>query len=281
VRAGIDGLLVPVRDPDRLAGAILRLLEDPTERQSLGRRARESAMERFDESRVTTTLLDAYEEVLSRRGVAGRRVASDWLSGIVVRRARIADVPAMVRLHAADLPSAFHTMLGEGFIRQLFRAQVKDPRCVALVAERDGQIVGYASAMVSMRSFRRRFLLRHGVSAAIVTAPRLARPSVLRRVLESLRYPEQTRGLPEAEMAFIGVAPRIPPGLGAELCRGLLEGLAEHGVRKAKGFVGRDNRAMNMMVRRLGFQLRGEVTLHDGSPNYIYEVECPQPSRAS
>ncbi len=35
---------------------------------------------------------------------------------------------------------------------------------------------------------------------------------------------------------------------------------------------------MNFMVRRLGFQLRGEVTLHDGSPSYVYEVECPQPS---
>ena len=152
---------------------------------------------------------------------------------------------------------------------------------MALVAERDGVVVGYASAMASMRAFRRRFLLRHGLIAGTCATPRLLRPGVLRRVVETLRYPEQTEGLPDAEMAFIGVKPRTPPGVGAELCRGLLEGLGAQGVRKAKGFVGRDNRAMNFMVRRLGFQLRGEVTLHDGSPNYVYEVECPQPSPVS
>ncbi len=135
--------------------------------------------------------------------------------------------------------------------------------------------------MASMRAFRRRFLLRHGLIAGILATPKLLRPGVLRRVVETLRYPEQTEGLPDAEMAFIGVKPRIPPGVGTELCRGLLEGLGAQGVRKAKGFVGRDNRAMNVMVRRLGFQLRGEVTLHDGSPNYVYEVECPQPSPVS
>jgi L-amino acid N-acyltransferase YncA len=170
-------------------------------------------------------------------------------------------------------------MLGAEFLRQLFLAQVRDPAgCVAVVAERGKEVVGYASAMVSMRAFRRRFLLRHGVAAAIAAAPRLIRPGVMPRLLETLTYPEQLRELPEAEMAFIGVRRGIPPGLGAELCRALLNGLAARGVRKAKGFVGRDNRPMNFMVRRLGFVLRGEVTLHDGSPNYVYEVACPSSS---
>jgi glycosyltransferase involved in cell wall biosynthesis/L-amino acid N-acyltransferase YncA len=281
VRHGEDGLLVPVRDPTSLTAAILGLLEDPSERERLGRRARETAEVRFDENRVGDTIVESYRELLSQRGIVGRSLQGDWLRGITIRRARTRDVPSMVRLHAADLPTAFHTMLGEGFLRQLFLAQVRDPGCVALVAERDGDVVGYASAMASMRAFRRRFLLHHGLIAGIFATPRLLRPGVLRRVVETLRYPEQTEGLPDAEMAFIGVKPRIPPGVGTELCRGLLEGLGAQGVRKAKGFVGRDNRAMNVMVRRLGFQLRGEVTLHDGSPNYVYEVECPQPSLVS
>jgi glycosyltransferase involved in cell wall biosynthesis/L-amino acid N-acyltransferase YncA len=281
VRHGEDGLLVPVRDPASLTAAILRLLDDPSERDRLGRRARAVAEERFDEDRVGDTIVESYDELLSRRGVVGRSLGGDRLRGIGIRRARTADVSSMVRLHATDLPTAFHTMLGEGFLRQLFLAQVRDPGCVALVAERDGVVVGYASAMASMRSFRRRFLLRHGLVAGVLATPKLVRPGVLRRVIETLRYPEQTYGLPDAEMAFIGVQPRMPFGVGTELCRGLLDGLADQGVRRAKGFVGRDNRAMNVLVRRLGFQLRGEVMLHDGSPNYVYEVECPQPSPVS
>jgi len=278
VRDGEDGLLVPVRDPASLATAIVRLLGAPAERERLGRRAREAAIERFDERRIADTVVEAYRDLLDRRGLIGRRADDELLQDVAIRRARPADVPTIVDLHRQDLPTAFHTFLGERFLRQLFLAQVGDPGCVALVADRDGEVVGYASAMVSMRAFRRRFLLRHGFAACLAAAPKLVRPGVARRVLETLTYPEQTRDLPDAEMAFIGVRPGIPPGLGSELCRGLLSGLAELGVREAKGFVGRDNRAMNFMVRRLGFVRRGEVTLHDGSPNYVYTVACPSPS---
>jgi hypothetical protein len=115
----------------------------------------------------------------------------------------------------------------------------------------------------------------------LAAAPRLLRRGTLRRVLETLSYTDQTAGLPEAEFAFIGVIRRIPPGLGAELGRGVVEGLGAKGARSVKGFVGRDNRTMNFMVRRLGFQLRGEIKIHDGSPSYVYEIECPQPSPSS
>jgi glycosyltransferase involved in cell wall biosynthesis len=278
VSDGEDGLLVPVRDPSALARAILRLLDDPQERKRLGRRARETAAERFDERTIADVVVESYRELLAGRGLVGRRSEDDLLQGIVIRRARPSDVATIVELHRQDLSTAFHTLLGDRFLRQLFLAQVGDPGCVSLVGERDGDVVGYASAMVSMRAFRRRFLLRHGLVAGFAAAPKLVRPSVVRKVLETLTYPEQTRGLPDAEMAFIGVRRGIPPGLGSELCRGLLSGLADQGVREAKGFVGRENRAMNFMVRGLGFVRRGEVTLHDGSPNYVYTVACSSSS---
>lgn len=277
VRDGVDGLLVPVRDADALATSIIRLLADPRERERLGQHARKAAIERFDEERVGDEIVRGYHDLLTRRGVVGRALPRP-LEGIVIRRAQPSDVPTIVRLHADDLPTAFHTSLGPGFVRQLFMAQVRDPDCVAIVAERNGEIVGYASGMMSMQAFKRRFVLRRGLPAAVAAAPRLLRRGTLRRVLETLRYADQASGLPEAEFAFIGVVRRVPPGLGAELGRGVITGLGEKGARRVKGFVGRDNRPMNFMVRRLGFELRGEITLHDGSPSYVYEIECPQPS---
>jgi len=254
------------------------LLADPGERERLGRHAREAAIEHFDEERVADVIVRGYHEVLAKRGVVSRALRSP-LDGIVIRTARPADVETIVRLHADDLPTAFHTSLGPGFVRQLFMAQVRDPGCVVLVAEREEEIVGYVSGMLSMRAFQRRFIRRRGVPAALAAAPRLIRPRVIRQAFETLTYPDQTAGFPDADCAFIGVRRRVPPGLGAELVRSLIEGLGRKGARKAKGIVGVDNVAMNFMVRRVGFELRGEITLHDGSPSYVYEIECPQPSR--
>jgi len=71
-RDGIEGLLVPPRDPARLAAAIARLVVDPELRQRLGRAARARALERFDERRVIEVVLEEYRRLLARRPPSGR-----------------------------------------------------------------------------------------------------------------------------------------------------------------------------------------------------------------
>ncbi len=132
----------------------------------------------------------------------------------------------MVRLHAADLPTAFHTMLGAGFLRQLFLAQVRDPACVALVAERDGEVVGYASAMASMRAFRRRFLLRQGMPAALAAAPSSCDGGCCAGCSRRC-VPRADGGVARCRVGLHRRHPAGPPGVGTELCRGLSR-VSEH-----------------------------------------------------
>lgn len=64
-RDGVDALLVQDGDPYALAGAILRLLENPELAQRLSRNARATALRRHDPERVRRTLLGIYESVLA------------------------------------------------------------------------------------------------------------------------------------------------------------------------------------------------------------------------
>jgi len=50
VRPGVNGLLVPSKDPDALAGAIRQLVKQPALREELARTAREHVVENFDSS---------------------------------------------------------------------------------------------------------------------------------------------------------------------------------------------------------------------------------------
>jgi hypothetical protein len=272
VRDGFEGLLVPPRDPDRLTEAVVRLLRDPELRGRLGDAARARAVERFDERRVAGTVTAAYRSLLERKGLMGRSLDIEGLRDVRIRRAAVRDVSAMARLHAEVLPSAFMPMLGEGFLRRLFRAHVEDPDAVAVVAERDAEVIGYGAGVLSTPAFRRRFLFRHGIPAGIAAAPRLVRAGTIRRILENTSYPEMTRGYPEAEFDLVGVRRGTAPGLGILLGREVLTGLAERGADRAKGFVAADNRAMNAMVRRMGFRLEGQVSLHDGKPSNIWVI---------
>lgn len=66
---GENGLLVPVRDDQALARAILELLGDKDLARRMGRRGRAIAEERFDEQLVFRRVKEAYQRLLVEKGV--------------------------------------------------------------------------------------------------------------------------------------------------------------------------------------------------------------------
>ena len=62
-----DGLLVPARAPRQLAGALVRLLDDPELAARLAKQGRATALERFSQDQMVTATLDAYRDALRRR----------------------------------------------------------------------------------------------------------------------------------------------------------------------------------------------------------------------
>ena len=59
-RDGINGLLVPARDANALAVAIVRLLDDPALRSAMGQKSREIVVAEFSEARVIAETLAVY-----------------------------------------------------------------------------------------------------------------------------------------------------------------------------------------------------------------------------
>lgn len=67
VSDGVDALVTRPGDPRALAAAIRRLAINPILREGLGRRARESAMVRFNPERLAASLITLYEHCASQR----------------------------------------------------------------------------------------------------------------------------------------------------------------------------------------------------------------------
>ena len=67
VADGETGVLVPPRDPERLAAAIRELLDDPEKARRLGEAGRERVASNFSEEAMTRRVLEVYDEVVSAR----------------------------------------------------------------------------------------------------------------------------------------------------------------------------------------------------------------------
>jgi glycosyltransferase involved in cell wall biosynthesis len=71
VTEGESGLLVPPRDHEALAAAMLRLMALPeAQRREMGERGREHVRAHYGLSRVVDRWEDVYHEVLARKGLA-------------------------------------------------------------------------------------------------------------------------------------------------------------------------------------------------------------------
>ena len=74
VEDGTTGVMVPLRDPARLAEAIVELATDPAKRTRMGKAAREKALREFDETRIIESIIAAYRQLTAspKRGLLGR-----------------------------------------------------------------------------------------------------------------------------------------------------------------------------------------------------------------
>jgi len=66
---GVTGLLVPARDPAKLATAMLEILNDPKNRRAMGEASRERAEEHFDEREFIARQREVYQQLFKEKGL--------------------------------------------------------------------------------------------------------------------------------------------------------------------------------------------------------------------
>ncbi len=66
IEDGTNGILVPTNDAEALADSLVKLVEDKRLRTALGRKARESVVERFNWPEAARKTIECYEEVIAR-----------------------------------------------------------------------------------------------------------------------------------------------------------------------------------------------------------------------
>jgi ribosomal protein S18 acetylase RimI-like enzyme len=185
---------------------------------------------------------------------------------VIVRSAEARDVPRVAELHAERIGEGFLATLTPAFLRRLYRRAILSPHAFVLVAtdgaDRDDErVVGFAAGAHALGRFYRSFLLRDGLVAGAVAAPRLARS--LPRVVETLRYPSSTDELPRAEVLAVAVdAGWTGRGVGRRLVKATTAEFGVHGIPAVKVVAGSDNRAALRLYEGCGFARRRTITIH-------------------
>ena len=247
VRDGVEGFLVPVRDP-RPPG---RRDRAPA-RGSVAPVADGRGGPGASRGRCSTSGGSPRAVVDATRSLLGAAEASmlDAGGGRGCDRPAPGDAAAMARLHREAMPTAFLPTLGGAFLRRLYGAMIADPAAWSRSSRRiaAGSSASRPPPRRSVRSIGGS-LVGAGSAAGLAAAPHLLRPSVLRRAIETARYPAGMDGLPDAELLSIAV-----DGPAA------LERRRERSGRGDRPRAGGDGR-VRVQGRRRGRQRRGQPVL--------------------
>jgi ribosomal protein S18 acetylase RimI-like enzyme len=186
------------------------------------------------------------------------------------RAAVLADAPAVAALHRERFPEGFLPSLGPRPLERLYRHVVQSANAFVLVSDDEGDVVGFVAVADDTRRLYREFLRRHGLTAALVAAPRVLRAP--RKVWETVRYGNRAdnAGLPPAEILAVAVAERSRgTGVAPSLVTGALDELRRRRIRSVRVVTAAGNARALRLYERAGFRRERRIEVHRGVPQEV------------
>lgn len=185
-------------------------------------------------------------------------------------------LPGVVELHLAQLSGGFMTSLGERFLLEVFRNITRSSHGVALVAlapETGDTVEGFLCGATDTAKLYRDFVLRHGLKAGALAAPRLVSLGVFRKIFETLRYPAQRADLdaPAAELLDLAVVDAAKgTGLAQSLFDAFVAELAVRGHRSFRVTTGSALTRAHRFYEKQGAVRLGTIEIHRGESTVVY-----------
>lgn len=179
---------------------------------------------------------------------------------------------AAARLHRTGIHTGFLSALGSMFLTQIYAAIPSCPSGFGYVwQEEDGRVLGFIACADGVGKFYKQALLRRGMFMALPLIRFILRPSVMKRMWQTLRYPvESDEDLPQGEILSIAVSSEARrKGIGKALLQAALDEFEQRGARRVKVAVGANLAPANRFYPRCGFEL-ALTREHHGHPMNIY-----------
>jgi GNAT superfamily N-acetyltransferase len=181
---------------------------------------------------------------------------------------------AVAELHIAGIPTGFISSLGPAFVTALYEAIADSPDSFGFMALVDGQVVGYNSVTSNLRRLYRAVLRRAGLKFLWFLAKQMLSFQSLKRILETLLYPQRIRNLrlPDAEFLAGAVVPEARPyGVANRLFELALEECRKRGITEVKSAAAESLQRINKIYQLWGLQVRTTLQ-HHGVTTNIYVI---------
>lgn len=180
----------------------------------------------------------------------------------MIRRTEPRDVAAIAALHAQLVPSSLWAQLGQRFLEALYESLVRDPRFVSFVYETPEGIGAFLAGSTDTAAMLAATARRSAPILALSALPAV-RPRLLRRLLETARYPRLRGSAGAGESLFCAVRPELRrQGIAAGFHEALERTLRAQGIARLIVTTEASNAAAQEHLGALGFHENGRFQFY-------------------
>lgn len=152
----------------------------------------------------------------------------------MIRKAALADVPAIVAIHKLSFPGFFLTSLGDRFLQLYYKCMCRSKDAITLCAIEEDRVIGFASCAYVSHGFNKA-LVRSNLIEFVVVGFRLliTNPKTIIRLLKNMEKGSSDTSISDsgnyAELYSIAVSPEYQGhGVGKELLRAVELEVTKH-----------------------------------------------------
>jgi len=180
---------------------------------------------------------------------------------ISIRSATLDDLDGIFCLYNDHMFDSYLLRFGKSFVKRYLKIIINSRNCVTLVAKKD-DLIGFIMATYDARRIMFRLFFDIGVLYAWIRWA-ILHPLLMLKCVDSIFYPFKTRLKDvNSEFLFISIEPPYRKiDLGTELIRRTMNLMDQKGIRKVKVTTIRENEAVNLLLKKLGFKFERTFTL--------------------
>ncbi len=183
----------------------------------------------------------------------------------------------IAELHIEGISTGFISSLGLKFVTALYEAIADDENSFGFVAvDENGKVLGFIVITEEISRLYKAVLKKSGMKFAFTLAVKMFSFSKIKRVVETLFYPQRTKklDLPKAELLSIVVSAEARGrGLGKKLISAAYAECRKRGVDKIRVLVAESNIVANKMYQNSGFEHTFQIQNHNITSNiYIADT---------
>jgi len=197
---------------------------------------------------------------------------------MIIRLANRGDALQIARLHKKEIDQGFLSDLGDKFLEKLYEAMINSPDAFVIVADDSNRIVGFIGASADVKRFYKHFLKGYFFQCLMILAPRMIRFSILKKIIETLKYPkkEKRSHLPESELFTVAVEKEFQgQGLIQNIFKAFILEMKHRNINEFKVVVGESLPRAIAFYEKMGFKFHSSIHIHEKKPSriYIYTID--------